>query len=237
MEVGSALVTAPSGIGKVQLVSMSQTSAESAAERVYAEVKEQILTNEIAGGELISEGEIASRCSVSRTPVREAFLRLETEGWMRLYPKRGALVVPIGDREKRDVVDARRLLEGHAVRAVTSRPAAVAELAGRLRANLEAHRRADTTDVAEFSRLDAEFHQLIAAAGDNPLLADFYTTLGERHRRMTIASVHRDAGVAARIIADHLDLLDAIESADADRFEHLLAGHLAGVHDLPGEPA
>ncbi|GAB85638.1 GntR family transcriptional regulator [Gordonia rubripertincta] len=216
---------------------MSHAFAESAAERVYAEVKEQILTNEIAGGELISEGEIASRCSVSRTPVREAFLHLETEGWMRLYPKRGALVVPIGDREKRDVVDARRLLESHAVRSVTARPAAVAELVERLRDNLDAHRRADATDVAEFSRLDAEFHQLIAAAGDNPLLADFYTTLGERHRRMTIASVHRDAGVATRILADHLELLGAVESTDADRFEHLLAGHLAGVHDLPGELA
>ncbi|MGP3706998.1 GntR family transcriptional regulator [Gordonia paraffinivorans] len=216
---------------------MLHTSAESAAERVYAEVKEQILTNSIAGGELISEGEIAARCSVSRTPVREAFLRLEAEGWMRLYPKKGALIVPIGQREKRDVVDARRLLEGHAVRSVTSRPGAVPELVAQLRENLEAHRHADPSDVVEFSRLDAEFHQLIAAAGDNPILADFYVTLGERHRRMTIASVYRDAAVATRILDDHLELLDAIEAVDADRFEELLAGHLAGVHDLPGASA
>ncbi|MEO9329684.1 GntR family transcriptional regulator [Gordonia aurantiaca] len=216
---------------------MSRTATESAAERVYAEVKERILTNSIAGGELISEGEIAARCSVSRTPVREAFLRLEAEGWMRLYPKRGALVVPIGEREKRDVIDARRLLEGHAVRSLTSRPAAVPELVAALRDNLDAHRRADPSDVVEFSRLDAQFHQLIAAAGDNPILADFYVTLGERHRRMTIASVHRDAAVASRILTDHLDLLGAIEAADADRFERLLAGHLAGVHDLPGASA
>ena len=94
---------------------MLNPTRESAAERVYGEVKELILTNGIAGGELISEGEIAQRCSVSRTPVREAFLRLEAEGWMRLYPKRGALVVPVGQSEARDVVDARLLLEGHAL--------------------------------------------------------------------------------------------------------------------------
>lgn len=221
-------------IGKVQLVSMLHATSESAAERVYAEVKEQILTNEIAGGELISEGEIAARCAVSRTPVREAFLRLETEGWMRLYPKRGALVVPIGDREIRDVVDARLLLERHAVRSVVARPAAVIGLATRLRDNLAAHRRADAADIQEFSRIDAEFHQLIAAAGDNPLLSAFYVTLGERHRRMTTASVHRDAGVAERILDDHSALVGAIEAADADRFDELLAGHLVAVHDLPG---
>ncbi|MBD0863307.1 GntR family transcriptional regulator [Gordonia sp. zg691] len=213
---------------------MLHPTSESAAERVYAEVKEQILTNEIAGGELISEGEIAAQCAVSRTPVREAFLRLETEGWMRLYPKRGALVVPIGEREKRDVVDARRLLEGHAVRSVVTRSGALDDLVTRLRENLDAHRRADTADLAAFSKVDAQFHQLIAAAGDNPLLADFFTTLGERHRRMTTASVHRDSGVAARIIADHVELLDAIEAADPDRFDRLLAGHLAAVHDLSG---
>ncbi len=221
-------------IDKVQLVSMLHATSESAAERVYVEVKEQILTNAIAGGELISEGEIAAKCSVSRTPVREAFLRLETEGWMRLYPKRGALVVPIGEREIRDVVDARLLLERHAVRAVVGRPGAVAGLVRSLRANLDAHRRSDASDIREFSRIDAEFHQLIAAAGDNALLSGFYTTLGERHRRMTTASVHRDASVAARILDDHRALLDAIESADAERFDTLLAGHLVAVHDLPG---
>ena len=156
---------------------------------------------------------------------------------MRLYPKRGALVVPIGEREIRDVVDARLLLERHAVRSVVARPAATAALVRSLRDNLTAHRRADAADIREFARIDAEFHQLIAAAGDNPLLSGFYATLGERHRRMTTASVHRDANVAARILDDHLALLDAIEAADADRFGELLAGHLVAVHDLPGAPA
>ncbi|MDL9937505.1 GntR family transcriptional regulator [Gordonia sp. ABSL1-1] len=214
---------------------MLHGSTESAAERVYAEVKELILTNGIAGGELISEGEIAQRCSVSRTPVREAFLRLEAQGWMRLYPKRGALVVPIGDREARDVVDARCLLEGHAVRSVVDRSGALADLAQRLRANLDSHRAAEATDVAEFSRIDAQFHQLIAAAGDNQLLEGFFVSLGERHRRMTTASVHRDSAIAARILDDHDELVRAIEAADADLFDDALARHLVAVHDLEGK--
>lgn len=213
---------------------MLHASGVPATERVYREVKEQILTNVIAGGELISEGEIAARCEVSRTPVREAFLRLEAQGWMRLYPKRGALVVPIGEREAADVVDARLLFEEHAVRAVVAHEALRTGLVDRLGTNLAAHRAADPADIAEFSRLDVEFHQLIVTAGDNPLLADFFRTLGERHRRMTTASVHRDRRVAGRILDDHGDLLTAIDTGEADGFATALATHLAAVHDLNG---
>ncbi|MEE3851529.1 GntR family transcriptional regulator [Gordonia sp. LSe1-13] len=216
---------------------MSWATGESAAERVYREVKGQILTNEIPGGELISEGDIATKCDVSRTPVREAFLRLETEGWMRLYPKRGALVVPVSDREARDVVDARTLLEVHAVRVVVDDADSRGDLVARLERNLAAHRATDPADVAEFSRIDAEFHQLIVAAGDNPLLADFFVSLGERHRRMTTTSVRRDDAVPSRILDDHRELLDALARGDADAFADGLAAHLSAVHDLRRTPS
>ncbi|MGB6123852.1 MAG: GntR family transcriptional regulator [Gordonia sp. (in: high G+C Gram-positive bacteria)] len=206
----------------------------SSVDRVYDEVKELILTCELPGGEMISEGDIATRCEVSRTPVREAFLRLAAEGWMRLYPKRGALVVPIGEREARDVLDARVLLETHAIGAIAQDPTAIANLAGQLRTSLDGHRAVDAADAAEFARLDAEFHQLIVAAGRNGLLADFYTSLGERHRRMTAARLRHDPTVTAQILTDHAELADVVAAADADRFADLLAAHLASVHGTEG---
>lgn len=216
----------------MRLVSMLYSSAVSASDRVYDEVKELILTNEISGGELISEGQVAQRCEVSRTPVREAFLRLQAEGWMRLYPKRGALVVPVTDRDARDVVDARQLLEGHAVRTVVAGDA-TAHLVESLRGNLDEHRVVDPADIAQFSRVDAQFHQLIVAAGDNALLAGFFTGLGERHRRMTTTSVQRNPKVAHAILADHAELLDLIARRDAAGFDAALQRHLRDVHDLP----
>ncbi|GAC57029.1 putative GntR family transcriptional regulator [Gordonia hirsuta DSM 44140 = NBRC 16056] len=201
----------------------------SAAERVYDEVKEAILTCELPGGELISEGEVAERCQVSRTPVREAFLRLAAEGWMRLYPKRGALIVPVGERESREVLEARLLVECHAVRDIVARPAAIGPLVDRLRANLALLEGASGDD---FARIDTEFHQLIVEAGRNSILQDFFTSLGERRRRMTAASMHRDAGVTARIQRDHIALADAVAAGDADLFARLLREHLAGVHEV-----
>ncbi|WP_132992382.1 GntR family transcriptional regulator [Gordonia zhaorongruii] len=208
----------------------------SAADRVYAEVKELILSSGLPGGELISEGEIAERCDVSRTPVREAFLRLSAEGWMRLYPKRGALIVPVAESEGREVIDARVLVETHAVRSVVARPDSAADLTARLDENVGAHRAVDPVDTAEFARLDAEFHQHIVAAGDNAILGDFYISLGERQRRMTTARLHRSRTVAERILDDHAALARAVADGDADAFERLLTDHLTGVHEIPGGP-
>lgn len=199
---------------------------------MYDEVKELILSCDLPGGELISEGEIAQRCEVSRTPVREAFLRLSAEGWMRLYPKRGALIVPVGEREARDVLEARLLVEGHAVRGLTEVPGSAEALVARLKENLERHRAADPGD-AEFARADAEFHRLIVAAGGNGLLDAFFASLGERHRRMTAAVVDRDRELVARILSDHAELIETIAAGDTDRFDRLLFDHLSGVHAQP----
>ena len=86
-----------------------------AADLVYARVKQRILQGDLEGGRMLSEGELAAEHGVSRTPVREAFLRLQAEGWMRLYPKRGALVVESTPGEIAQVLEARRLLENYAV--------------------------------------------------------------------------------------------------------------------------
>src|SRR3954471_1159568 len=92
-----------------------------AKDRALDYVKCQVLTGAFPGGELISEGEVATALGMSRTPVREAFLQLEAAGLLRLYPKRGALVVPVSPDEVRAVLDARLLMEDFAVSAVIQR--------------------------------------------------------------------------------------------------------------------
>lgn len=207
----------------------------SAAEQVYREVKERILSAALPGGELISEGEIATEMGTSRTPVREAFLRLEAEGWMRLYPKRGALVVPVADGEAGHVVAARLLLESDAVRVVAGGPdIARVELVHALRANLDAQRAAaDAGDVSTFSGLDADFHGLIVRAAGNPLLVDFYLGLRERQRRMTARSLMRDPRQLNSIIDEHTALADLVEDGDAAGFAAAADTHMRRVHGLP----
>src|SRR6201987_5983692 len=89
----------------------SSPAAESAALRAYRATKDLILSGEILPGALLSEGEIADRLALSRPPVREAFLLLETEDLLRLVPKRGAVVVPVPPTEAAEVLDVRYALE------------------------------------------------------------------------------------------------------------------------------
>src|SRR6201992_2917075 len=96
-------------------------SRGAAKDRAHDYVKRQVLTGGCPGGELISEGEVASALGMSRTPVREAFLRLEAEGLLRLYPQRGALVVPVSAEESRSVIEARMILEQFAVGKLVAR--------------------------------------------------------------------------------------------------------------------
>ncbi|PTR29125.1 GntR family transcriptional regulator [Rhodococcus sp. OK519] len=193
-----------------------------------------ILSGALPGGELISEGEIATRMGSSRTPVREAFLRLEAEGWMRLYPKRGALIVPVADGEAEHVIDARLLVEVHAVESVMPGTRTRDLLVAALRDNLRRQREhvASSGDAAEFSALDADFHRALVRAGGNPLLETFYDGLRERQRRMTAHSLARDPEQITKIIDDHTRLADLLEAGDAGGFASTLRRHMREVHAL-----
>ncbi|WP_305093705.1 GntR family transcriptional regulator [Prescottella sp. R16] len=206
----------------------------SVSELAYREVKELILSGELPGGELISEGEIATRMGSSRTPVREAFLRLEAEGWMRLYPKRGALIVPIAEGEAEHIVDARLLVEVHAVEAVTANPRGRDVLVATLRENLAEQRRLVESggDPVRYSILDADFHRALVHAGGNPLLETFYDGLRERQRRMTANSLARDPEQITKIVEDHIRLADLVEAGDAAGFAAAVRLHMREVHAL-----
>src|SRR3954454_22484179 len=126
-----------------------------ATSRAYDHVKQVMLDRAYPGGALLSEGEIATAVGVSRTPVREALLRLETEGLLRLYPKRGALVLPVSSQEISDVLETRELVETFTSGKATLGPALTAELPGCIEAMRE---HAAAGDAKEFARADRCFH-------------------------------------------------------------------------------
>jgi DNA-binding GntR family transcriptional regulator len=203
-----------------------------AGDRAYDDVKSRILSNELQGGDLISEGEVAERLNISRTPVREAFLRLQSEGFMKLYPKRGAMIIPIARNEARDVVDARLALETHAVRQATSTPERTARLVAELRENIQLQKdRVADRNLAGYALADADFHSALIRAGENELIAHFYGTLYDRQVRMARSSVPTDE-VAEDVIGSHAALLDAIEARDVERFEKELREHLSSIHEV-----
>jgi len=196
----------------------------SAAERVYRHVKTAILDGGYAGGQLLTEGEIAAVVEVSRTPVREALLRLEVEGLVRLYPKKGALVVPVSGAEADAILEARALLETWAIpHAVSRRGDLVPDLRGAVAAMVE---RRSEGDVAGFSAADRGFHERIVSAAGNDVLARFYRSLRERQLCINTATLRVDSARMDTAIADHTALVDALEAGDEAAFDRLTRSHL-----------
>ena len=198
---------------------MSDTSGVSAAEAAYRQVKDRVLTGELQGGRMVSEGEVSTTLGVSRTPVREAFLRLEVEGWLRLFPEAGRPRRPVAPHEIDEVLDARALLETHAVADVVTHPDDLAALVSDLDAIIARQDAAhEAGDLPGFARADADFHQRVADAGRNSLLAGFYATLRERQQRMTADSVRGRSAAATTVLAEHRALRDLLAATDVAGF-------------------
>ncbi|MFF4749787.1 GntR family transcriptional regulator [Streptomyces sp. NPDC002514] len=207
-----------------------------AKDRAYEFVKRQILSGAYEGGDLISEGDVSKELDMSRTPVREAFLRLEIEGLLRLYPQRGALVVPVSPGEVRSVLEAREVLEQFAVRKLMDGPAAVREaLTEELTGSIERQRGLlGTGDLDGFFEDDRLFHTSLLTAAENPLLARFYTSLRDRQVRMTADSVLATPGRSDSILAEHAEIADAFRAGDAERALGAVRTHLASTRSALG---
>lgn len=198
-----------------------------AKDRAYAFVKERILDGAYPGGDLLSEGEVAEALGVSRTPVREAFLLLEAEGLMRLYPKRGALVVPVSPDEVRDVMETRLLVERHTADRLARRGADGAAVIEDLRALIARQEQLlDEGDLTGFVTADRAFHHTIVAAAGNAILTRISDSLRDRQRRMVAATVARDPELPRRFVEEHRGILDAIAGGEADDAARLVEEHL-----------
>lgn len=208
-----------------------QETEASAADAAYAKVKERILDGDLAGGTMVSEGTIADELGMSRTPVREAFLRLQVEGWMRLYPKRGALIREVTPGELDDVVEARILIETDAVRRLVRDSDRVQDVVDDLTDILDEQRRAyEASDLPRLADADTAFHARIVAAGGNALLSEFFATLRDRQRRMLARSLWRRDDRAEQVLADHDLLVRLIADGETAAFEVALGRHIRKTH-------
>jgi DNA-binding GntR family transcriptional regulator len=203
--------------------------------RAYAYTKQRVLDLTFPGGSMLSEGEVAQALGMSRTPVREAFLQLESEGLLELYPKRGALVVPVSTAEVLGVVEARLLVERFAVAKVIEHGIPVVhelELSiAQQNLLLERH------DGDGFVEADREFHRVLVVATSNTVLLGFYDSLRDRQRRMIALSLSRDAHRARDVIAQHRELAGAISAGDLQTAYEVLDRHLSRhVREAAGIP-
>ncbi|WP_241999101.1 GntR family transcriptional regulator [Kribbella sp. VKM Ac-2569] len=221
-EIARVVVEAAPGVEKIP-----------AAERVYAYVKAAILDRAYPGGELLTEGELATAVGVSRTPVREALLRLEESGLVKLYPKRGALVLPVLPQEIDDVLEARELIETHAAAKVWPRRKRLIEALTERVDEMRAHRKSG--DAKSFLEADRAFHEAIVDAAGNQILAKLYNSLRDRQVRMGVPGIEVQPVRMDKSITAHQEMIEALGGNSVKRFRELVIAHIAeAASDLRG---
>ncbi len=201
-------------LGGRRIVTMHVASTDSAADRAYRTVLDDILTGAYVGGTMLSESTIAASVGVSRTPVRAALIRLQDEGWLTIYPKRGALVREVSAQSVADLAQSKVLLESGAVRSAC--PTLRRRTAVALREQLPAQReRLEARDLPAFVELSIDFHRSFVTAARNAVLTELYDRLADRQRFLLFSYGQRLFDRSDEILAEHSAMLDALEAAGA----------------------
>jgi DNA-binding GntR family transcriptional regulator len=203
----------------------------SLADFVFSQLEEDILSERYQTGQVLTELAVCEQMQVSRTPVREAFRRLQQEGYLT-ESGRGNLVVGTSPRDMLDVYEIRLRTEGLATGWAAARitDEGLKELA-------------DTIDLQEFytARQDADhiqeqdslFHRLIFAHCGSPILGDMLTALHRRIQRYRTCSV-QDRLRAGKVIDEHKAIYRALSRHDAESAEYLALQHVKNAREHIG---
>lgn len=185
------------------------------AERAYREMRRRILDNEMPAGAQMLEKELAVLLRMSRTPIREAMIRLEEEGIVEIKPRHGMRILPVSARDMEEIYQILTALEAEAAAEIAQQKLPDDRMNGLRDAVEDMDRALETDDLPAWAEADDRFHRLLMANCPNGRLRALVTQfLGQSHRVRTLTLRLRPRPVDSN--KDHNALLDAIEAGDAD---------------------
>ncbi|MDQ0473256.1 GntR family transcriptional regulator [Labrys wisconsinensis] len=197
------------------------------AVQVHALLKREILTLQLRPSEALSEKELSLKLGVSRTPVREALIKLAEEGLVDILPQRGSFVAPIRVAEVMEAQFIREALEVAVVRRAAEQ--STAALVERLEASLQRQRRAiEAGEHEAFLRLDEAFHHLLS---DGVLLPRSWKVIHnvkgqlDRVRFLSLP----EPGHLETLQAQHAAIVTAVRIRDPDLAAEHMRAHLQEV--------
>ena len=202
---------------------------KSLEEVVFLALEEEIIDGRLKRGDTLQEISLSKRLGVSRTPIRGALHRLAEEGLIEITPNRGAVVIGIGQEELIDIYKIRMRLEG------------LASYEATLKISEEDKKRlCDSVELSEFyikkrdaehlKELDSEFHNIIYHASGNRLLSKTLSELHkniQKYRKLSLSVPER----LEKSVAEHREILSAIERGDAKEADRLTAAHVSAALD------
>lgn len=196
-------------------------------DRVYQYLRRAIINGEYEIGTALREVDISTSLGVSKTPVREAFVRLQGDRFVELIPYRGAVVSGYSISDIKELYEVREIVEGHC--AATLADLADDELRDNLRRNVDATREAvqagNTDAIVE---LLEDFDDLIYSQNGNHWISDIIDDLEGHQRRIGRPTVEIP-GRIDRSVRQHQTIADAVSAHDAAAAEAAMREHVRSV--------
>lgn len=213
--------------GKAELESPAPDGRRrgSGVAHVYETLKNEIIELKLVPGATIDELQLASRFNMSRTPIREAMVRLAGEGLITTLPNRGTIVSQIDFLKLPHFFDALTLMYRVTTRLAAANHAGsdipvIRELQARYKTAVEAR------DVVAMIKVNRDFHVAIAQAGGNSYYCDLFTRLLDEGLRLLRVYYSSFNDVLPRqYVSEHDDMIAAIVARDVERADRLAAAH------------
>lgn len=193
---------------------------EAAAERL----RTLIIEGELAPGARLNERELSERLGVSRTPLREAFRMLASDGLLVQLPNRGAQVVTLSREDARHAFEVMASLEGLSgeLAAAHVTDADIGDLR-EMQAEMEqAHAR---RDLPSYYRVNRAIHDRINAIAGNPVLTHTFTTLNARLHALRFRS-NLVPAKWDKAVKEHREMVEALAARNGEKLRDLLVKHL-----------
>ena len=188
--------------------------SSSLVEVAYQRLRTQILDNTLPPGFRAFEQELADRLGISRTPVREALIRLQKEGLVEVIPRHGMKVLPVSPSDMRDIYEVLTALEGAAAEIVARRAPGEDELAPLAQASRDMARALKHDDLEAWAAADERFHRGLIELSGNRLLIDAVLNLWDRAHRARMSTL-RLRTKPVNSTKEHVLLLERLRAGDA----------------------
>ncbi|PLY02737.1 MAG: GntR family transcriptional regulator [Desulfuromonas sp.] len=189
-------------------------------EKILESIREAILKGQLKPGEKVAEPELAERFGISRTPIREAFRQLESEGYLTVIPRKGAVVAQLSEQDIEEFYAIKSVLEGFAARlAALKMSDKEIEKLEAINARLEELARLG--DVKTFFRVHNEFHELFIRAAGNEKLSELIDQLVMKFNRSRMASLALPGRMEISV-NEHRKIIQAFKERDTETADNLV---------------
>lgn len=186
-------------------------------DRVYEYIKLQIITGKLEPNSRLREAELSEAMKISRAPIREAFNKLEKEGFVSIVPRKGAMVTAISIEEVESIWEIRSLLEPYAAKTAAQK---CSEDELNKIENLLKKRLKEPYDFSDYMNSDLEVHELLFKHLDNKVLKEIIIMVRQNSLRILNFAEGKTAfskDIAFVDINEHLQIIQALRAHDSDR--------------------